>query len=388
MASHGWHIRFVKNLSMTMTLATTGIRRLILPTAARRALVRSSASAPGVSGGSQQYAQQGQRTRQFSSASSDPAVKVQGVSAEDIESNPNIASFFSANFEDEKSSTDDGGDEDELFLAMMGAPPAAQDAEEATAASQEAASSSSAVPLPAIDDALAARNIRPLASYLRPRETEDGTRACTAMRENRQIPGVIYGSDPTKQILSKDYESTVTVKTPWNQIQRELDRYHHAFESRVYELTVYKDEEAALANDGSDFLYKQLVKPANMQRHPIQNKIYCVNFLRYHPGRPVKIPIRYINEEESPALKRGGFIVPINKTVECIVEDGAAIPETIDLECTGLQLKAKLRLNQLIFPEGVRPSRRVKKDYLVGIIYGKRAGEDDDAEGDADQEAA
>lgn len=379
-----------------MTLATTGIRRLVLPSVARRALVRPSVSVLGVSiGDSQQYAQhtqQQQRPRQFSSGATttDPSVKVQGVSAEDLESNPNIASFFSANFEDDKASEDDGDDDDELFLAMMGGAPAAEDAKDQApaTATQEAATSSTTVPLPAIDDALSARNIRPLACYLRPRETEDGTRACNAMRElKRQIPGVIYGSDPTKQIVSKDYESNVTVKTPWNQVQRELDRYHHAFESRVYELTVYKDEAAALANDGSDYLYKQLVKPANMQRHPIQNKIYCVNFLRYHPGRPIKIPVRYINEEESPALKRGGFIVPINKTVECIVEEGAVIPESIDLECTGLQLKAKLRLDKLIFPEGVRPSRRVKNDYLIGIIYGKTAGEDEDAE-EGDEEAA
>ena len=374
-----------------MTLASTGIRRLILPTVARRALVRSSSSALGVSGGA---------VRQFSSeapatanTATDPAVKVQGVSAEDLESNPNLASFFAANFEDEKASEDDADDEDELFLAMMGGAAAAEDADEQQAppaAAQEAAAPpASTVPLPAIDDALAARNIRPLACFLRSRESEDGTRACNALREvYRQIPGVIYGSDPTKDILSRDYESNVTVKTPWNQIQRELDRYHHGFESRVYELTVYKDEEAALANDGSDYLYKQLVRPANMQRHPIQNKIYCVNFLRYHPGRPIRIPIRYINEEESPALKRGGFIVPINKTVECIVEDGAAIPESIDLECTGLQLKAKLRLDNLIFPEGVRPSGRVKDDYLVGIIYGKSAGEDEEGAAAAEEEAA
>ena len=303
-----------------MTLATTGIRRLVLPNVARRALVRPSASVLGASSvGSQQYAQQAQqqRPRQFSSeasAAADPSVKVQGVSTEDLESNPNLAAFFSANFEDGKASEDGGDEDDELFLAMTGGAPGSEDqAPAAAAAAQEAATSFTTVPLPAIDDALSARNIRPLACYLRSRETEDGTRACNAMRElNRQIPGVIYGSDPTKQIVSKDYESNVTVKSPWNQIQRELDRYHHAFESRVYELTVYKDEEAALANDGSDYLYKQLVKPANMQRHPIQNKIYCVNFLRYHPGRPIKIPIRYINEEESPALKRGGFIVPIN----------------------------------------------------------------------------
>ena len=69
------------------------------------------------------------------------------------------------------------------------------------------------------------------------------------------------------------------------------------------------------------------------------------------------------------------------------MDEGAVIPESIDLECTGLQLKAKLRLDKLIFPEGVRPSRRVKEDYLIGIIYGKRSGEDE-AAGEGGEEAA
>merc|ERR1719183_1665502 len=128
-----------------MTLASTGIRRLILPTVARRALVRSSSSALGGSCGA---------VRQFSSeapaaANTDPAVKVQGVSAEDLESNPNLASFFAANFEDDKASEDDADDEDELFLAMMGgaaaaAPPimARKSSSSSSASSSEALSSS------------------------------------------------------------------------------------------------------------------------------------------------------------------------------------------------------------------------------------------------------
>ena len=289
------------------------------------------------------------------------------MSANDLETDPNIASFFAANFSDQKDEEDNYGDD--AFI------PIGDEQEAEDTAPPEPA-------MAAIDDALLARNIRPLSCFLRPRDTEDGTRACETLREvHKQIPGILYGSDPTKSVVSKHADSKTTVKTPWNQIQRELDRYHHAFESRVYELTVYESEEAAEADDGEG-LYKQLVIPANMQRHPIQNKIYCVNYLRYHPGRPIKIPIRYINEEESPALKRGGFIVPISRTIECFVEDGAVIPESIDLECTGIHMKQVLRTERLIWPDGVTPSHRVKPDYLVGLIYGKRADDDEEEEGE------
>jgi len=306
-----------------------------------------------------------------SSTAQEPARYVQGVSADDLETDPNIASFFAANFSDQKDEEHTSNDGDDALLNPIGDEQEAED----TATPERATA--------AIDDALLARNIRPLSCFLRPRDTEEGTRACENLREvHKQIPGILYGSDPTKSVVSKHADSKATVKTPWNQVQRELDRYHHAFESRVYELTVYESEEAADA-EGGEGLYKQLVIPANMQRHPIQNKIYCVNYLRYHPGRPIKIPIRYINEEESPALKRGGFIVPISRTIECFVEDGAVIPESIDLECTGIQMKQVLRTERLIWPDGVRPSHRVKPDYLVGLIYGKRAGEEEEEEGES-----
>lgn len=52
------------------------------------------------------------------------------------------------------------------------------------------------------------------------------------------VPGVLHGSDPASGILSVDPASKVLVKTPWFEVQRELDRYHHGrngrFENRVY----------------------------------------------------------------------------------------------------------------------------------------------------------
>jgi large subunit ribosomal protein L25 len=164
------------------------------------------------------------------------------------------------------------------------------------------------------------------------------------------------------------------LQTPWVELQRELDRYHRKFESRVYDLTVYENED-----DTEGTVHR--VVPRNVQRHPVQGKIYCANYLRYHAGPPLKLPIVYVNTEESPALKRDGYIVPINKHVECIIEDGAPIPSHLELECTGVQIKEVLKLNRIEFPDGVRPSDRVNvKDFVVGPVFGGRGAMEEDDE--------
>ena len=83
--------------------------------------------------------------------------------------------------------------------------------------------------------------------------------------------------------------------------------------------------------------------------------------------------LTYINEEESPALKRDGFIIPIQRYIECFIEDGADIPEKLELECTGLRYKEVIRLDRIIVPDGVRFSDRVIKrgdDLVVGVVHG------------------
>ena len=81
----------------------------------------------------------------------------------------------------------------------------------------------------------------------------------------------------------------------------------------------------------------------------------------------------YINEEESPAMKRGGFIAPVNRYVPCLVEDGVKIPDGIELDCTGATLKEVIRRDRLIFPDGVIPGKKVKDDFLIGTIFGRKA---------------
>lgn len=218
------------------------------------------------------------------------------------------------------------------------------------------------------------RNIRPMQTYLRDVETEEGSRACRRLRWKNMIPGTIRGSDPNLGIFSKQPESEIYVKTPWAVLQRELDRYHRDFESRVYDITVLDGPE-----DTEGTTHRVL--PQNLQRHPVNSTIYCANFCRYHPGRPIKFPVSFINTEESPALKRDGFIIPIQRSIECFVEDDVDIPESLDMECSGLQFKDVIRTDRIILPDGVRFSDRVikrGKEFIVGVMFGSGRGLEED----------
>jgi large subunit ribosomal protein L25 len=279
--------------------------------------------------------------------SADPLLEpwkfVEGLTVEDVQKNETIAAFLRANFEgeDERPPPElaKKADEDELVE----------------------------------EDPASLLNIRKISCFRRHTVDEEGSRRCQTIRDNLEIPGLVYGGDPFKGIHSQDESSKIFVKTVWKVLQRELDIYHRAFESRVYDLTVFED-----ATDTEGTVHR--VVPTDVQRHPIQNKLFCVNYLRYHPLRALKIPIVYVNEEESPAIKRGGFIAPVNRYVSCMVEDGVPIPEKLELECTGLQLREVVRLDRIIFPAGVQISKVVKPDrFVIGTVFGRRADASDDA---------
>jgi ribosomal protein L25 (general stress protein Ctc) len=310
--------------------------------------------------------------RCFSSAGSlkkDPSKFVHGVTKEKMESNPAIAEFVSANFpeafEDAESSNEetpegimDGSIEGDESLSN-----------ESSYFARKAERAEPDYPL----------NIRPLSTYMRDDANEEGSRRSRELRWQGMIPGVVYGGDPNLGIFAHQPESKIFVKTPWQVLQRELDRYHRSFESRVYDLTILEGP------DDTEGVVHRVI-PQNVQRHPVQTAIFCANFCRYHAARPIKIPIVQINEEESPALKRDGYIVPIKRFVECLVEEGASIPERLELECTGLQSRNVIRLDRILLPDGVRVSDRVRKigdEYIIGVVFGRGKGSDDDDDEDA-----
>ena len=328
-----------------------------------------------------------------------PSLYVSGVTPEQIASNPALAEWYAANFESYQTDPD---------VRLVPEPEEEVVVEEVD---------EHAIVLP---PELVARNIRPLVAYVRIPGAEEGTRNCRRMRNPFQtnlpghdyfplIPGIVHGSDPTKGILSISPLSKLLIKTPWFEIQRELDRYHRSFESRVYALTIYEadgchvnyhrskqnipEPEYKVCQESmtiteipppppaempirKPLIENMLVLPADLQMHPVEHSAFSLNFIRYHPAKPIKIPMKTINEEEAPAMKRGGFIAFANRHIECLVDPSAPIPEFIAVECTGLRQKEVVRRDRCILPEGVTVHPRVGEDYLVGTVFGAKGSGD------------
>mmetsp|Transcript_14021 Transcript_14021/g.21694 ORF Transcript_14021/g.21694 Transcript_14021/m.21694 type:complete len:410 (+) Transcript_14021:91-1320(+) len=356
-----------------------------------------------------------------------PNQYVTGVTNNQMEANQAMRDWYTANFpswEDDPETII--ATEDPSLEINNSATATATTDDESSDKGEEITTNPHAITLP---PELTKRNIRPLVGYLRDPDSETGTRNCDRLRNPTGptdddyfplVPGILHGSDPSSNILSIDSDSKLLVKTPWFEIQRELDRYasgrNGSFENRVYALTIFPSEDAyvgyhqsvrKLNHDGTTYQLDEetmevtetpgtppevlpertpivenvLVIPADLQLHPVAHSALCVNFIRYHAKKPIKIPIRSVNEEESPAMKRGGFIAFVNTFVECLVEEGGVIPERIELECSGLRQKDVVRRERLIIPEGVVVHPRVKDDFLVGTVFGaKGLGADDEEE--------
>ena len=228
------------------------------------------------------------------------------------------------------------------------------------------------------------RNIRPITTYRRDPVRDDGTKNSKRLRYfQNMIPGLLYGSDTAKGIFAHEKSSKIHIKTHWPVLERELDKYRWNFESRVYDVTVLDNPES---DPESGTTHR--VIPKDVQRHPVKSTIYCCNFVRYHPLRSIPIPVRYINEEESPALRRNAFMLPITRHIDCLIEEGADIPECLDVECTGLERQDVVRQDRIIMPEGVQFTETIKArpflDFVIGVVDGGgRGDEDEEEEGEA-----
>jgi len=207
---------------------------------------------------------------------------------------------------------------------------------------------------------------------------QEGQRIGRRFRDDGRIPGVIFGNGPPGEEsgtnMGKHHPTNkrVMVTSSHKDLQREIRVNKNPWggnsvESRVYDLTIESDYE--LANYKAGDIIK--VVPRHMQMHPVKNQIMSVNYLRYWPGRTLSIPLSPVNEELSNALKRGAFILKQNRHVEVNVEDGADIPDFIEVDCEGLVLKQTIRKDRLILPEGVSFAKDVREDFLVGSVFGR-----------------
>lgn len=96
-----------------------------------------------------------------------------------------------------------------------------------------------------------------------------------------------------------------------------------------------------------------------------------VNFLNYGPGSRVRIPVEYINEDQSQDMRRGCFLVRVNNFVECVCDE--AVPARITVDLANAKKGDVYRLNTVGLPPKVRPSRSVTLDYVLGVVQASKS---------------
>jgi large subunit ribosomal protein L25 len=168
-----------------------------------------------------------------------------------------------------------------------------------------------------------------------------GKGAARAARRSGKVPGVIYG----------DKKPPLSISLDFTDVSKRLNAGHF--------LTTLIDVEL----DGA----KHQVIPRGFQLDLLKDTLTHVDFQRIAPGSKIRvaIPMKFVNHEESPGIKRGGTLNIVRHTVEfvCPVEK---IPEFITADLTGLEIGKSLHISAVKLPEGIKPV--INRDFTVATI--------------------
>ena len=196
--------------------------------------------------------------------------------------------------------------------------------------------------------------------------TDLGKGASRRLRREDKLPGIIYGGE----------EAPVSITLDHNKVNNAAD--FEAFYSHVLTLNV----------DGK--AVEVLVK--DMQRHPFKPKITHIDFQRVIAGQKVhtNVPIHFVNEEKSAAVKAGGIAEHHVTEIEvtCLPKD---LPEFIEVDMAKVEMGQTLHLSDLTLPAGVSSVELAKNDEahdlaVVTVKPAPKAAAEEDGEEEATEE--
>ena len=109
--------------------------------------------------------------------------------------------------------------------------------------------------------------------------------------------------------------------------------------------------------------------PKDVQFHPVTDRPLHVDFLRIgeHATVHVQVPVVFVDEEESPGIKRGGVLSIVHHELELVV-DAAEIPSEISVSLKGLDVGASIHLSQITLPAGAAAVSHEADETLATIV--------------------
>jgi large subunit ribosomal protein L25 len=163
-----------------------------------------------------------------------------------------------------------------------------------------------------------------------------------SLRDNGNVPAIIYGGEAQNEKVA------ISKKLLKSLIEKEN------FLSNIISLNV----------DGKT----QNVLPKEIKYDIITDEPIHVDFLRVVPGVKIKIevPVKFINHESSPGLKRGGVLNIVRRKVElkCPSEK---IPENLVIDLDGIDIGESFKISSITLDEEVVPTIQ-GRDFVIATL--------------------
>ena len=110
------------------------------------------------------------------------------------------------------------------------------------------------------------------------------------------------------------------------------------------------------------------VLPREVSFDVVTDEPIHVDFLRMVAGRKIilEIPVKFINNEQSPGLKRGGVLNIVRRKVElkCPTE---SIPKELVVDLEGLDIGSSIKISAINLPENVTPTI-TGRDFVIATV--------------------
>jgi large subunit ribosomal protein L25 len=191
-----------------------------------------------------------------------------------------------------------------------------------------------------------------------------GKGAARAVRRQGHVPAVIYGAGEPAEPIALDS----------NQTRRLI--LDGGFLTTVFDIDVGGRTLRAI--------------PRDYQLDPVKDFPLHVDFMRLAEGQTVtvEVPVHFVNQDDSPGLRRGGTLNIVRHTVELTVP-ADAIPDALDADVGALDINDALHISAITLPEGAQLTITDRDFTVVTIAVPAGFKEDDEAaEPEAEAEQA
>lgn len=159
--------------------------------------------------------------------------------------------------------------------------------------------------------------------------TLQGTGASRRLRHAAKVPGIVYGGEAKPEMIELDHNAL------WHALKKEV------FHSSILSMTVGSAKTQVLLRD--------------VQYHPFKQQITHIDFQRIEANKKLhmKVPVHFINQDVSPAVKLSAAIVNHVLTdveITCLPKD---LPRFIEVDMKDLKAGESVHAKDVVLPPGV-----------------------------------